>query len=164
MQKRVLVAAIACILFLIGLAIYLEIGKRNNSETDLITVDLAQAQMELRDWCDALLKQFPDAPVAPVAKALSDTYQEMIRLVIVENERRQRWVPTKVRQKQLSRFAEKVAIDIAKQTRVTELGMQLLREHRELSVEMSDYLHENLPPFPAYLLGLEGNQYQPKRR
>lgn len=134
----------------------------SEGETDLITVDLAQAQMELRDWCDVFLKQFPDAPVAPVAKAVSDTYQEMIHLIIVENERlRQRGVPTKVRQKQLHQFAEKTVQDVAKQNRSEELGMKLLRDHTKWSVKLNDYLHKNLPPFPAYLFGLEGNRYHP---
>ena len=134
----------------------------SEGETDLITVDLAQAQMELRDWCDVFLKQFPDGPVALVAKAVSDTYQEMMHLIIVENERlQQKGVPTKARQKQLHQFAEKTVRDVAKQNRSEELGMELLREHTEWSVKINDYLHKNLPPFPAYLLGLEGDRYHP---
>lgn len=131
-----------------------------SDEADSITVDLVQAQMELKAWGAALLKQFPDAPVAPVAKAVSDSFQEMIRLVIIENERlRQKGIPTKARQKQLAQFVEERLVDIVRQTRSDKLAMDLLREHTELKLKLDDYMHENIPPLPAYLFGLEGDRY-----
>ena len=130
-----------------------------DSVTDKVTADLEQMQVELKDWSDNLLNQFPNVPAL---EATVEAYQETLNQVIARNEQlKQAGVPIRERIKRLTQFGEERGNSIATEKRVAELHLELLHEKTELKVEIDQYMHQHVMlPLPYYLLGLSEEQYQ----
>ncbi len=124
-----------------------------NGGPDQLTVDLEQTRIELKDWSEDFLDQFPGVPAV---KAMVEVYQEILSEVIARNEElRQKGMSTTKRIKHLTQFAEEISGPIAERTRSTELQLKLMRENSALKEKIDRYMHTNLMlPVPLYLLGL----------
>ena len=143
-----------------------------DSEPDQLTADLEQKRVQLEEWSNDFLSQFPDVPAA---KAMVEVYQEILSEVIARNEElRQEGMSTRRRIKHLTQFAKEISGPIAERTRSTELQLKLMRENRALKEKIDRYTHTNvILPLPLYLLGankreletlqkiLEESQYGP---
>ncbi len=123
-----------------------------DSEPDQLTADLEQKRVQLEEWSNDFLSQFPDVPAA---KAMVEVYQEILSEVIARNEElRQASMPAGKRIKQLTQFAKEISGPIAERTRSTEFQLKLMRENRALKEKIDRYTHTNvILPLPLYLLG-----------
>ena len=123
-----------------------------DSQPDRLTVDLEQQRVQLAEWSNDFLNEFPDVPAA---KAMVEVYQEILSEVIARNEElRQKGRSTAKRIKHLTQFAEEISGPIAERTRSTELQLKLMRENSALKEKIDRYMHRNvILPLPLYLLG-----------
>ena len=124
-----------------------------NGEPDQLTVDLEQTRIQLKDWSEDFLDQFPDVPAV---KATVENHQEILREVTAQNEQlRQKGMSTGRRVKHLTQFAEEISGPIAERTRFSALHLELMRDNKGLKEKIDRYMHTNLMlPVPLYLLGL----------
>ena len=124
-----------------------------DSEPDQLTVDLEQKRVQLEEWSNDFLSQFPDVPAV---KATVENYQEILSEVTARNEElRQASMSARKRKKQLTKFAKKISGPIAERTRFSELHLELMRENNALKQKIDRYMHTNVMlPVPLYLLGL----------
>lgn len=129
----------------------------SESRPDQLTVDLEQKRVQLEEWGNGFLHEFPDVPAV---KATVDAYQELLSRVIDRNERlRQEGVSMKKRTKQLTQFAKEISEPIAERTRSTELHLELMRDNTDLKMKIDRYMHADwMLPLPIYLLGLSENE------
>lgn len=125
----------------------------SESRPDQLTVDLEQKSVQLEEWGNGFLHQFPDVPAV---KATVDGYQELLSRVIDRNERlRREGVSMKKRIKQLTQFAKEISEPIAERARSNELHLELMRENTDLKMKIDRYMHADwMFPLPIYLLGL----------
>ena len=123
-----------------------------DGKPDQLTADLEQKRVQLEEWSNDFLSQFPDVPAA---KAMVEVYQEILSEVIARNEElRQEGMSTRRRIKHLTQFAKEISGPIAERTRSTELQLKLMRENRALKEKIDRYTHTNvILPLPLYLLG-----------
>lgn len=130
-----------------------------DSVPDKVTVDLGQMQVQLKEWSDGPLSQFPNVPAI---EATAESYQETLNQVVVRNEPLKRAsVPIRERIQRLTLFGEEIGNSIATEKRMAELHMKLLRENTELKLEIDRYMHQHVMlPLPHYLLGLSEEEYQ----
>ena len=122
-------------------------------QPDRLTVDLKEKRMELEEWSNDFLNEFPDTPAV---KATIQTYQEILSQVIDRNEQlRQEGMSSRSRIKHLTQFAKEVSGPIAEQTRSTELHLELMHKDGALKEQIDRYIHADwILPLPIYLLGL----------
>ena len=134
-------------------------GMRWTVQENQLEADLAQKKVQLEEWSDDFLNEFPDVPAV---KATVESYQEILTQVIERNERlRQEGVSRKKRIKQLTRFAKEISEPIAERTRSTELHLELMHENSELKEKIDHYVHADwMLPLPIYLLGLNKKEMQ----
>ncbi len=123
-----------------------------DSQPDRLTVDLEQHRIQLEEWSNDFLNEFPDVPAA---KAMVEVYQEILSEVIARNEElRQEGMSARRRIKHLTQFAKENSGAIAERTRSTELQLKLMRENSALKEKIDRYTHRNvILPLPLYLLG-----------
>ena len=75
-----------------------------DSEPDQLTADLEQKRVQLEEWSNDFLSQFPDVPAV---KAMVEVYQEILSEVIARNEElRQEGMSTRRRIKHLDSVCE----------------------------------------------------------
>ena len=124
-----------------------------DSQPDRLTVDLEQKRVELEEWSNDLLNQFPDVPAAQATVA---GYREILSQIIARNEQlRQEGVSMKKRVNKLTQFGKEISPSIAQRTRAAELHLELMRENSELKGEIDRYMHKYvMVPVPIYLYGL----------
>ena len=126
----------------------------SESRPDQLAVDLEQKRVQLEEWSNGFLHEFPDVPAV---KATVDAYQELLSRVIDRNERlRQEGVSMKKRTEQLVQFAKEISEPMAERTRSAELHLELVRENADLKMKIDRYNHADwMFPLPIYLLGLD---------
>ncbi len=128
-------------------------GTRWTTQEDQLEADLAQKKVQLEEWSEDFLNEFPDVPAV---KATVESYQEILTQVIERNEKlRQEGVSRKKRIKQLTRYAKEISEPIAERTRSTELHLELMHKNTDLKMKIDRYMHADwMLPLPIYLLGL----------
>ena len=126
-------------------------------QPDKLTVDLEQKRVQLQEWGNGFLNEFPDVQAV---KATVESYREILSQVIDRNEQlRQKGMSAKGRIKQLTQFAKEISEPIAERTRSAELHLELMHENSELKGKIDRYMHADwILPLPIYLLGLNENQ------
>lgn len=126
----------------------------SESRPDQLAVDLEQKRVQLEEWGNGFLHEFPDVPAV---KATVDAYQELLSRVIDRNERlRQEGISMKKRIKQLTQFAKETVGPITERTRSDEFHLELMRENTDLKMKIDRYMHADwMFPLPIYLLGLD---------
>lgn len=123
------------------------------AQEERLEADLAQKKVQLEEWSDDFLNEFPDVPAV---KATVESYQEILSQVIERNEKlRQEGVSKKNRVKQLTQFAKEISEPIAERTRSTEFHLELMHKNTDLKMKIDRYMHTDwMLPLPIYLLGL----------
>ncbi len=127
---------------------------RLDSKPDKLTVDLEQKKVQLQEWGNGFLNEFPDVQAV---KATVESYHEILSRVADRNERlRQEGVSRKKREKELTQFAKEIWGPIAEHTRSTELHLELMHKDTDLKMKIDHYMHADwMFPIPIYLLGLD---------
>lgn len=149
-KPRIRLIALVLVVMFITAGFYF--GMRWASQENQLETDLAQKKVQLEEWSDNFLNEFPDVPAV---KATVESYQEILTQVIERNEKlRQEGMSRKKRIKQLTQFAEEISETVAE--RSTALHVELMHKNTDLKMKIDRYVHADwMLPLPIYLLGLD---------
>ena len=158
LKTGLIVSAVLVVLIMIGFFVGSRWASqellRLDSKPDKLTADLERKRVQLEDWGNGFLNEFPDVQAV---KATVESYQEILSQVTDRNEQlRQEGVSRKKREKELTQFAKEIWEPIAERTRSTELHLELMHKDTDLKMEIDRYMHADwMFPLPIYLLGLD---------